>query len=63
MSDLFEQFSQAEKVPIVEPVNVAENSPPPEPAPTEALIASADCPARVHRIVQPLLFDCSQQYQ
>ncbi len=60
MSDLFEQFIQAEKVPIVEPANV-ENTPP--PAPVHVLVQSADCPARVHRIVQPTLFDCSQQYQ
>lgn len=31
--------------------------------PTEALIASADCPSRVHRIVQPTLFDCAEVYQ
>lgn len=28
------------------------------------LVASADCPARVHRLpTQPTLFDCSEQYR
>ena len=56
--DLFEQFRQAEKVPIIPPAE-------PEPSPeiTEILVASADCPAKVHRIVQSTLFDCSTPYQ
>jgi hypothetical protein len=31
--------------------------------PVEKLVASADCPARVYRITQPTLFDCSDIYQ
>ena len=58
MNDLFEQFRQSEKVPIIPPVEAE-----PSPEITEILIVTADCPARVYRIVQPTLFDHRPVYQ
>lgn len=61
MSDLFEQFIQAELVPIEPAKSLVENSP--QADPVYVLVQSSDCPARVHRVTQPLLFDCSEVYQ
>ena len=44
MSHLFEQFSQAELVPIIPPIVE------PSPAIAEILVATEDCPPKVHRV-------------
>ena len=60
MSDLFEQFSQAELVPIIPPIV----EPEPSPAIAEILVSTADCPPKVHRVTtQDTLFDCSEEYK